>query len=425
MSDSKNNLAWIELFSKYDILKQVSSADYAIISAETMIEFREPRLLAKIDHRAQLPKIFSDNNLSILPVARGHYIISNFQTFHDFDKNEVEITRVDFPTYLESLDYKNITSEATAINCAYVCGILQDFIEEDLLPTVSGKMSSSSFDFYISKGNSKFKVGVQNSQLEVDGGYEGLQTLNLIEAKNYISDDFLIRQLFYPFKLWAKKITKRVRPIFLTYTNGIFHLREYTFDDINYYNSLRLLRQKRYAIREEAINAETIQNLLKRVRTISEPNIPFPQADSFERVINLCELLNDKTELSKEEITENYDFDERQTNYYTSAGMYLGLIEKASRNRQPLYLLTTKCKFLFKLAIVNRQREFVKLILSHTPFKKTLELYFEKSGPPSKEEIVEIMKDSNLYEVHSENTFQRRASTILGWINWIMGLIEE
>ena len=35
-----------------------------------------------------------------------------------------------------------------------------------------------------------------------------------------------------------------------------------------------------------------------------------------------CELLNE-SELTKDEITSNYDFDPRQTNYYTDAGRYL------------------------------------------------------------------------------------------------------
>jgi len=62
-----------------------------------------------------------------------------------------------------------------------------------------------------------------------------------------------------------------------------------------------------------------------RTQIVREPEIPFPQADSFRRIINLCELLN-KSYLTKNEITANYYFDPRQSNYYTDAGRYLGLI---------------------------------------------------------------------------------------------------
>lgn len=80
--------------------------------------------------------------------------------------------------------------------------------------------------------------------------------MSLIEAKNSLSKDFLVRQLYYPYKLWSNKIAKNVRPLFLTYTNGIFHFREYAFEDPNHYNSLKLIRQKKYIIREGAINIE-------------------------------------------------------------------------------------------------------------------------------------------------------------------------
>ena len=85
---------------------------------------------------------------------------------------------------MESIDYKDITSESIAINCAFVSKILHDFTgEENLLPTVSGRMSSSVFDFTINSGQNILKINVDNSQIEIDGGYEGDSSLNLIEAK--------------------------------------------------------------------------------------------------------------------------------------------------------------------------------------------------------------------------------------------------
>lgn len=153
--------------------------------------------------------------------------------------------------------------------------------------------------FTINSGQNILKINVDNSQIEIDGGYEGDSSLNLIEAKNYISDDFLIRQLYYPYRLWSNKIGKRVRPIFLTYSNGIFHLREYEFVTPELYNSIRLIQHKKYAVQEGGINVENIQNILDSIQVVKEPELPFPQADSFERVINLCELLKQKDLFAK------------------------------------------------------------------------------------------------------------------------------
>lgn len=140
---------------------------------------------------------------------------------------------------------------------------------------------------------------------------------------------------------------------------------------------------------------------------------------------NLCELLKEKGFISKEEITQNYDFDSRQTDYYSNAGKYLGLLDIGRENGLIGCFLTKKGKQVFNQSIVERQIEFVKLILSHKAFKKTLDVCFKNGEMPIRDEIVEIMKSSKLYNVNKESTFYRRASTITGWINWIMQRIEE
>ena len=428
MTKSKNDLAWERLFEKYEILKRISEEGFAVINASQINDYREARLMTKFDHKSQLPELFADNNLSILPTSRGGYIIGTFETFHDFNKDDVEVSPVDFPTFLESLDYRDITSEATAVNCAYVSKILQNFTEEeDLWPTVSGRMSSSNFEFDINSAKGLFRIKVGSSQVEIDGGYEGDNSLNLIEAKNYISDDFLVRQLFYPYKLWSDKIHKVVRPVFLTYTNGIFHLREYRFNDAGRYNSLVLVKHRKYRVQEAGFNLEVLLETVERTSSVPEPALPFPQADSFERVINLCELLKQKEFISKEEITENYDFDARQTDYYSNAGRYLGLID-TGRDSDTLQIgcwLSRKGKQVFNLDLNERQKEFVRLISAHTAFRESLKMYIDLGEMPDKERIVEIMKRSGLYNVNSNSTYYRRASTVSGWIAWIVNQIEE
>ncbi|MFW5804050.1 MAG: type II restriction enzyme [bacterium] len=428
MSKSKNDLAWEKLFDKYKILDKILKEGHIEITATKINEFREARLMTKFDHKSQLPKLFSDNKFSILPTSRGGYVIGEFETFCDFNTDDIEVSSIEFPTFLESLDYRNIISESIAINCAFVSKILHDFTEEEnLLPTVSGRMSSSSFNFGINSTKGLFTVNVGNSQVEIDGGYEGDNSLNLIEAKNYISDDFLVRQLYYPFKLWSGKIQKQVRPIFLTYSNGVFHLREYAFTEVNHYNSLVLVRHRKYVVQEGCFNLEALSQIIDTTKTTKEPEISFPQADSFERVVNLCELLKQKEFITKEEITQNYDFDARQTDYYSNAGKYLGLIDtgRDSLTGQTGCFLARKGKQVFNLNLIDRQKEFVKLIVSHSAFKHSLKLYLDNGEMPTKESIVEIMKRFKLYNVGSESTYFRRASTIVGWINWIINQIEE
>lgn len=170
-----------------------------------------------------------------------------------------------------------------------------------------------------------------------------------------------------------------------------------------------------------------LSEILDKTKIVKEPETPFPQADSFERVVNLCELLKQRDFITKEEITENYDFDSRQTDYYSNAGKYLGLINV---RRDHIYnqigcSLTKLGKQVFNLNLFDRQKEFVKLIISHLAFNKSLKAYLENGEMPKKEDIVEIMINSKLYNVNSTVTYFRRASTIIGWINWVINQIEE
>lgn len=426
-SKSLNDTAWEMLFEKYDILNCIDTQGLFEISATKIKEFREPRLMAKFDHTINLPKIFSEHQLAILPVTRGDYVISHFDAYHSFETDDAPITRVSLPTYLQSLDSNNIPSEAIALNCAIAAGIVSDFLQdEDLVATVSGRMGSGTFGFSIANllGNSPYSIQVSNSQIEIDAAYEGVNGLALFEAKRDLSEDFLVRQLYYPFRVWQSRMTKPVRPLFLVYSNGIYRLYEYEFEDVNNYSSLRLIRQKKYSIEDTSIGITDIQTVLKQSVIIQEPKIPFPQADNFERVINLCELLNGQ-DLSRSDVTDQYAFDVRQTNYYTDAARYLGLIEKRKDGAIPNYALSDMGKRILRLNFKQRQLAYCDCILSHKVFSDTLQKHFETGSMPSTGDIVEIMKQSNLYNMGSESTFERRSSTIKSWLNWIIGLINE
>ena len=422
-----NKKAWQLLFEKYNILEEINNNGYFKITAKQINEYREARLMTKFDNSANLPELFKDNKLAILPITSNSYMIAKFQTYQEFEKTEdEEIIKINFPEYIQSLDYNNITSEALAINCAYITQILENFLDEEaLVPTINGKMGSGNFEFKINKNEGKneyVNVTVQNSRIEIDGGFEGVNSLALIEAKNVISDDFMVRQLYYPYRLWKSKINKPVRPIYMVYSNDMFNVYEYKFENDEDYSSIKLVKSKKYSIEDTDIEIADIENIFNNIKSYTkEPRIAFPQADSFERVINLCELLSEEPK-SKNEITENYAFDERQTNYYTDAGRYLGLISKERKDRNIIFDLTDTGRKILKLRYKQRQLEYVKLILKHKVFYDYLKLYFERAEKPSIIDTVDIMKNCNLYNIKSESTYKRRSSTIRGWIEWIIEL---
>ncbi len=431
MSKNKrlNDTAWENIFTEYKILDELNKHNFFIINASAINKFRESRLMAKFDYYRTLPEIFKKNSLSILPTSKGNYIIGSFDAYFeiDFPKSDA-IKHIRPYIELQSIDFDKINNEATAINCAYIYNILADFTgEEDLLPTACGRMSSGSFDFLINNQKDKaktFTINVDRSQVEIDGGFESPNCFVLVEAKNTISDDLLIRQLYYPYRLWNDKITKELKLVFMVYSNGIYNLFEYAFNDPWNYNSIILVKSKRYSLMPYEINLDDIENLLKKTQMSPEPNCPFPQANSFERVINLCELLNDNVTLNHEEITTKYDFDKRQTDYYANAGMYLGLIKKIRNHKTVEFTLTEAGKKLFEISYRERQLKFAESILRHSAFRKALELYLACFEPPTSKQVENIIKSENIVNVTSDNTYYRRASTIKQWVDWILSLIN-
>lgn len=380
--------------------------------------------MTKFDHKVNLPKIFAANNLAILPVTRGDYIISQFCAYQDFLPPSKEFHVVQVPSYIQSLMPKYLVSETIALNCANACGILNDFLEDDeLISTVSGRMSSGSFKFNINVGTNQLLLTVNNSQIEIDAAYEGINYLSLFEAKRDIADDFLIRQLYYPFRTWSNRVTKTVKPVFLVFSNGVFYLYQYEFIIPDRYNSLRLVKQKNYIISPE-ISLSDIQNILQNIPICKEPNIAFPQANSMPRIVNLMELLYERS-MTRQDITSEYAFDARQTNYYTDAGRYLGFIEKNYEDGSIYFFLSDLGRFIMDMDHKERQMAIVSAILKHRPFNETLKVYLRCGEMPDINTIIRIMKTSNLYHVEADSTYFRRSSTIMGWINWILGLVEE
>lgn len=422
---SQNDEAWEKIFTKYDILKRIKTCGQFVISAKQIKEYREPRLMTKFDHKVNLPKIFADNNLSILPISRGDYVISSFKAYKEFESDDILPQKVSVPLYLKSLAPNFIVSETIALNCAYACGILNDFLEdENLVSTVNGRMGSGSFKFNIDTILENKEVCVENSQIEIDAAYEGKNYLSIFEAKRDLSTDFLVRQLYYPFRVWQSKVNKPIKTVFLIFSNGLFQLFEYKFEDPKNYNSLTLVKRKNYILSTDICKRDII-DILRNTIIQPEPQIPFPQANSMERVVNLLELLTERL-LTKDEISYEYEFNVRQAYYYTDAGIYLGLINKsknADNNTQ--YSLSSLGEHIMNLNLRERQLSIIECLLKHKVFHNCIEFYFENNLIPSTDEIVKIMENSNLYNLESEVTIKRRSSTVLNWIKWVIKTISD
>ena len=423
------NEAWQKLIDKYDIVNKVNTDGVFYIKASEIKEFKEPRLMAKWDCTAALPSVFKSNNLNILPDSRNSYVLGDFLLYKEIPELTEAVNKMDYvelPEY-ETIDVNNISSEANAINVLILSGILDDFLEdEETVETFNGRMGTGEFDFVVDTvRGTKQKISVKNAQCEIDGGFENENEGIIMEAKNVLNEDFHVRQLYYPYRLWKNKVTKPIRLIFSIYTNMIFRLFEYRFVDENDYSSIELVKTKNYSLQDTTIEIDDLVEVRESTKVVYNDNqdedlkVPFIQANSFERVISLLENMKDNP-MTTEQIASLMEFDERQSDYYYNAGAYIGLFEKKTEDGQRKVFLTKLGEEVFSLNYKKRQLKFVELILKHKIFAECFDMVITNGGEmPDKVVIENLMRE---YNVCNEGQIVRRASSVQGWLKWIFNL---
>jgi hypothetical protein len=209
----------------------------------------------------------------------------------------------------------------------------------------------------------------------------------------------------------------------MVFSNDVFHLFQYTFEDINCYNSLKLISYQAYTFADETISLNEIIEIWKGIKICKEPEVTFPQADTFTRVIDLLSILFEHG-LTREEVTMKYEFDPRQTNYYIAACDYLDFIERIKNiNGEIEYQLSIEARNIMALSYKQKNLALVKRILERPVFNKAFEYIIQNNKIPNKKEVCDIMHSAHLSI--NQTTIGRRSSTVVSWIDWILRIANN
>ena len=383
-----NDDAWDRVLPHLET--ELATFGYAVLEASTLkrLSGREPRLMAKHDFSAARPQVFRQRGLSMLPLRRAAYLIGEFDLYERFPDEAGPLTSVPVPRHICSIDFEQVTSESMALTVAHLSGMLEDFIGSHLVPTVSGRMSTQRLPIRVGGRD----VVVDRAQMEIDAGYESAEHLVLVEAKNRLSPDFNIRQLYFPFRRFSRALDKEVVPVYLVYSNGVFHFYRYAFPDPADFRSIQLVATARYVLGSTALTPAAVRDILAHTQAAA-PGVPFPQADSFARVISLLE-----NPVAKAEMPETFGFTPRQADYYTNAARYLGL-NRLDGTRD------------------ERNLTLVEALASRPVFREMVKLVVDAGRPITKEEAESLMHTAGLGL--GESTLRRRASTVAAWSHWL------
>jgi hypothetical protein len=249
-----NNRSWQKIFNDNRILKNDFNKQPFYLSAKdikrSVQDFKntaekEVRILCKMDTRESVPEIMKENGLILLPVKNGQYVIVKGEGYIDIPdiKGTPEIynTKLDF-----ELDTSKIgNSEMQHLDFAYASSLIRTFMEDPtLVLTIRGRKYTPEFTYKV--GNNV--VETKGVQTEVDAGYEGKDKVVLIEAKNSSTKNTIIRQLYYPYRQWSEYTEKKVFLLFFEKRADEYLIWQYEFIDKNSYDSIKLVKSKKYKI---------------------------------------------------------------------------------------------------------------------------------------------------------------------------------
>ena len=424
---NKTESAWNAILEDYNIVENIESYGSYEIKASEIKKYREPRLMVKWDSIDNLPKALKRNSLNVIPNSRGSYIISDFNLYEQFPvltKATTKIEHIDIPK-LETIDVDEITTESAAIYVLLISGVIQKFLDTgDFFITFSGRMGTGEFDFNIDrKKNEPIGIHVDRAQCEIDAGLENDECVVIIEAKNVLHPDFNVRQLYFPYRCWDKKVDKPIRLLYSVYTNKVFRLYEYVFEDKYNYSSIKCVKSGLFSLENTVITLNELVRIVESTKVIYKDRqgtglIPFPQADVFERIISLLDILSNEP-LDTIEIADVMEFHERQSDYYYNAGKYLGIFEKKTMDDRIKVCVTSLGMTLVRLPYREKQIEFVRLLAQHKLFNRLLLNTFKNKKVPCRKVVVQEILDLRIFgDNPSMSTVIRRAATVRKWLEW-------
>ncbi|WP_373069442.1 hypothetical protein [Sulfurimonas sp.] len=398
------NESWVNIFDKYDILNTVSSKGYADITADQIkaVDGKEARLMTKVDFRENLPTIMKENSLSILAIKNGLYRIAKNDPFIDInEKISTKIIEIEPPCDITSIDPFNIKSESAALDIAYISKMCEQVFNEESFLSIRGRLRGElAFDL------DSIPYNIDGVQIEVDGGYEGNESIHLIEAKIGFRNNINIRQLLYPQLYWEKELngSKKIKSYIFYLHNNIFRFIPYIYDGkIGYADHAE---EKAFKFVEKASKFSIYD--VEIDDSLVDSSVPFPQADKFEKIQDMLFVISQNECTNKYELNLEFDIVSRQIDYYLNVLKWL----KVCKEEGECIVLTQKGKEIIDMPFKKRLQELSKIVFSEPIANNFLH----------KKEISDQMFGK--YNMNSQSTQRRRLQTISAWINYFEDILE-
>lgn len=411
--DGKTSKAWEALFRELPLRAKLEADGRVDITAKEIdrIGNREPRLMTKFDSRSSRPEPL--DGVTVLPITNGGYALVKGDGYHDLEAGGgVTPHSAARLANLKTIQVSDVLeSESQALDVSFISSMLRAFTgENELFLTIRGRLRTPRFEFAFQGADRVFPFVADGVQVEVDAGFEG-DRVYVIEAKLGARDDFHVRQLYYPFRMWSERAgNKKIVPVFMAYANRVFTFWEYRFRDAGNYHSIELVKRSDYVLDA----AGTVPTLAQAIADTTESPLgdaPFPQANDLDKVLDAVDAVGAGV-MDKEDIADRFDYDERQADYYGNAAAFLGYLRRETGG----FLLTPTGKAFISKPHFERLADVVRRVVSLPVFRETAAAV-AAGADPSTDEIAETLQRRTAGI--SGTTLPRRAQTVQRWIQWL------
>ena len=420
MAESQTSQAWARIAARHQLEERLAQGEPVSLSAQQIKDVggREPRLMTKFDTRESRPPQLA--SATVLPVTNGSYVILPGDGYHELT---ALIATTRWPLEKAVAGLRTLPwstgpcSESQALDMALSAGILGDFLEDpEASLTVRGRRRSPKFEFDFRCPASIARIGVEGVQIEVDSGLEG-DGIHLVEGKLGARDNFHVRQLYYPLRMWRLEVPeKEVSAVFMTWSNRRFELRRFSFEPADLYHGIHLVKAVDYVIEDER-EVMKLPDILNRTKPETLPGAPFPQADDLRKVIDVIDAVGSGTQ-DRTEIADKWNIDERQADYYGNAAIFLGLL---SRTAGAFALSALGSEFV-RCGLAERTVFLATRMASLPVFRTVLEHAVVRGTWPDQVLVAEWIAAATEL---TGATPLRRASTVLAWARWVVDGLNE
>lgn len=354
----------------------------------------------------------------------------------------------------------NVNSESTAVDIAFTSRMLDQAFnitdENSLMPVLHGRMGTGPMSFSVGT-ETPVNITVASAQMEIDATFENKNSIVILEAKKVPEVDFLVRQLFYPYYVLRhnRGVSKDIIPTFLVILGTKYYFVKYNFSDPGNYSSIQRIGQAAFYFKNNThITLEDIYEWMENVEPIPEPDIPFPQADSYQQFISTLAFLNDAesgdgpngegmTTLEIAESLGSNGYANRQGAYYGNLLHYFGLAKYTTNGNSGYYSITEEGRFVYKNIDTDQgQERIIKLLLQHKPFRAALNelhnhesIFTNDSRLPGSiyERVAQAIADSGglwntktkKYEVSNKTLLRRSRSVVSLLRSFIRNIINS